>query len=142
MKKEKFVEETQEIKPVKKDEKFDFDTFEFKDVSDFEIYNREVRKFNRTVTHERNKMHIKVPDETFHKKIKVKFMRFDQPENVLKVFVRNKDIHWRGQLRPGGTYDLPLPVVRFLNKLSVPIFAEVNVDDGGDTKKETKQVGE
>jgi hypothetical protein len=70
------------------------------------------------------------------------FDTFDQPENVLKVCVRNKDINWTGQLKPGGTYDLPLPVVRFLNRLAVPVFAEVKVENGGDIKTETKQVGE
>jgi hypothetical protein len=145
MKKEKI--ETVLEEPIKKSlkpspEGFDFDAFKFEDISDFEVYNKHVRAFNRTVTDDRKKMHIKVPDETFHKKIKIKFQRFDQPENVLKVVVRNKDIEWKGQLRPGGIYELPLPVVRFLNKLAVPIFAEVKVDDGGETKTETRQVGE
>lgn len=121
---------------------FDFDTFKFKTLADFDVYNSHVRKHNRMCLHERNKMHVKVPDESFHKKVKVKFQRFDQPENVLKVLCRNKDIHWQGQLKPGGTYELAIPVVKFLNKLSVPIFAEVKVDDGGEIKTETKQVGE
>ncbi len=85
---------------------------------------------------------VKVPDESYHKKVKVKFQRFDQPENVLKAHMRTKEINWRGQLKPGCTYDLPLPVVRFLNRLSVPIFAEVKVDNGGEIKTETKQIGE
>jgi hypothetical protein len=128
--------------PTEKPEPFDFDTFEFKELKDFEIYNAHVRKHNRFCLHERNKMKIKVPDESFHKKVKVKFQRFDQPENVLKVCVRNREIDWKGQLKPGGTYDLPIPVVRYLNKLAVPIYAEVKVEDGGATKTETKQVGE
>jgi hypothetical protein len=125
-----------------KHEPFDFDTFKFENLSDFDVYNAHVRKHNRTCLHERNKMHVKVPDESFHKKVKVKFQRFDQPENVLKVRVRNRDIDWTGQLRPGGTYELPIPIVKFLNKLAVPIFAEVKVDDGGEIKTETKQVSE
>lgn len=125
-----------------KKELFDFDDFKFENLSDFDVYNAHVRKHNRLCLHERNKMSIKVPDESFHKKIKVKFQRFDQPENVLKVRVRNKEIDYQGQLRPGGTYELPLPVVKFLNKLAVPIFAEVKVDDGGDVKTETRQVSE
>ncbi len=51
-------------------------------------------------------------------------------------------VDWKGQLKPGGIYELPLPVVKFLNRLAVPIFAEVKVDNGGDTKTETKQIGE
>ena len=125
-----------------KPEVFDFDSFEFKTIADFDTYNAHVRKHNRFCLHERNKLKIKVPDESFHKKVKVKFQRFDQPENVLKVRVRNKEIDWKGQLRPGGTYELPVPVVKHLNKLAVPIFAEVKVDDGGVIKSETKQVGE
>lgn len=121
---------------------FDFDTFKFESLSDFDVYNAHVRKHNRLCLHERNRMKIKVPDETFHKKVKIKFQRFDQPENVLKVRIRNKDIDWKGQLKPGGTYELPVPVVKFLNNLAVPIFDEVRVSDGGDTKTETRQVGE
>ena len=123
-------------------EPFDFDTFEFKTVADFEIYNKQVRKHNRFCLHERNKMHVKVPDESFHKMVKVKFQRFDQPENVLKVRVRNKDIDWKGQLKAGGTYDLPVPVIKFLNNLAVPQFAEVKSEYGDATHTETKQVGE
>jgi hypothetical protein len=123
-------------------EKFDFDTFKLNTIADFDIYNAEVRKHNRFCLHERNKMRVKVPDASFHKKIKIKFQRFDQPENILKLMVRNKEIEWKGQLKPGGTYDLPIPVVKFLNKLAVPIFAEVKSEVGGDTITETKQVGE
>lgn len=131
-----------EVPETEKPEKFDFDTFQFSTIADFDVYNAHVRKHNRLCLHERNKMRIKVPDETFHKKVKVKFQRFDQPENVLKVRVRNKDIDWKGQLKPGGTYTLPIPVVRFLNKLSVPIFAEVKSEHGDAVHTETKQVGE
>lgn len=125
-----------------KPEVFDFDSFKFETIEDFDVYNAHVRKHNRLCLHERNKMKIKVPDESFHKKVKVKFQRFDQPQNVLKVRMRTKDIDWKGQLKPGRTYDLPIPVVKFLNKLSVPVFAEVKTVDGGDTITETKQVGE
>ncbi len=121
---------------------FDFDSFKFETIEDFDLYNAHVRKHNRVCIHERNKMKIKVPDESFHKKVKVKFQRFDQPQNVLKVRVRTKDIDWTGQLKPGKTYDLPVPVVKFLNKLAVPVFGEVKVTDGGDTITETRQVGE
>lgn len=121
---------------------FDFDTFQFKTIEDFDVYNARVRKHNRLCVHERNKMRIKIPDESFHKKVKVKFQRFDQPENVLKVRVRNKEIDWKGQLKPGGTYDLPVPVVKFLNKLATPIFEQVKVEHGSATHSETRQVGE
>ncbi len=123
-------------------EPFDFDTFKLEKLSDFDIYNSHVRKHNRFCLHERNKMKIKVPDESYHPKVKIKFQRFDQPENILKTIVRNKDIEWRGQLRPGGIYELPTPVVKFLNKLAVPIYSEVKVNDGGETVTETKQTGE
>jgi hypothetical protein len=134
-----------EVRSEEKPE-FDFDTFEIKTLEDFQTWNlnahrafREAKKLNPKAN---PPIPVKVPDESFHKKIKVKFQRFDQPENVLKVHVRNKDIDWKGQLKPGCTYDLPLPVVRFLNKLAVPIFAEVKVENGSDTRTETKQVGE
>lgn len=125
---------------------FDFDTFELRTLEDYQTWNLHAHKAFR----EAKKMNpkcdppipVKVPNESFHKKMKVKFQRFDQPENVLKVCVRNSQIDWRGQLKPGCTYELPLPVIRFLNNLAVPIFAEVKVENGGEVKTETRQVGE
>ena len=99
----------------------------------FDIYNKYARK---------NKLPVQVPTEDFYPKFKVKFQRFDQPDNVLKVLIHKKHIHWQGQLKPGKTYDLCLPVIQFLNALAEPIFAEVKVVDGGDTLYETRQVGE
>lgn len=125
---------------------FDFDTFEIKTLEDFKTWNLHARKAFREAKKRNPKcdppIPVKVPDESFHQMVKVKFQRFDQPENVLKVRVRNNQIDWRGQLKPGCTYTLPMPVVRFLNKLAVPIFAEVKTESGGDVKSETKQVGE
>lgn len=125
---------------------FDFDTFEFTCVEDYQTWNLHAHKAFR----EAKKMNPKcdppvpcrVPPADFHKHVKVKFQRFDQPENVLKVKCRTREIDWIGQLKPGCTYDLPMPVVRFLNRLAVPIFAEVKIEDGGETKTETRQVGE
>lgn len=125
-----------------KAEAFDFDTFKFEKVEDFEVYNAHVRKHNRLCLHERNKMKVKIPDESFYKKFKTKFHRFQQHENILKVRVRNKEIDWRGQLKSGGTYMLPMPVITFLNKLATPDFAEVKTEYGNAVHTETKQVGE
>lgn len=125
---------------------FDFDTFELKTVEDYAIWNLHAHKAFREAKKHNPRcdppIPVRVPDESFHKKMKVKFQRFDQPENVLKVKCRTKDIDWIGQLKPGCTYELPLPVIRFLNNLSVPIFAEVKIENGGETKSETRQVGE
>jgi len=121
---------------------FDFDNFKFNTIEDFDVYNAHVRRHNRTCLHERNKMKVKVPDESFHKKVTVKFQRFDQPQNVLKCCIRTKEIEWKGQLKPGRKYELPIPVVKYLNALSVPIYGEVKVQDGGETVTETRQVGE
>lgn len=125
-----------------KPEAFDFDSFKCEKLEDFDIYNAHVRKHNRLCLHERNKMKVRVPDESFYKKFKTKFHRFQQHENVLKVRVRNKDIDWEGQLKSGGTYMLPLPVINFLNRLSTPEFAEVKTEHGNATHTETRQVGE
>jgi hypothetical protein len=131
------------VKPdAEKHEVFSFETFELKTIADFEVYNAQVRKHNRFCLHERNKMKIKVPDESFHKKMKVKFVRMEQQENVLKVRLRNKDIDWKGQLKSGGTYQLPYPVVKFLNNLAVPVFTEVKVEHGNAVHTETQQTGE
>lgn len=123
-------------------ETFDFDNFKFEKIEDFEIYNAEVRKHNRNCIHERNKMKVKIPDESFYKKHKVKFARFEQRENVLKVRVRNKEIDWSGQLKSGGTYMLPMPVINFLNGLATPEFAEVKTEHGNAVHTETVQIGE
>lgn len=128
--------------PEAKPELFDFDNFECKTIADFDIYNANVRKHNRLCVHERNKMKVKVPDESFYKKLKTKFFRFQQMENVLKVRIRNKEIDWKGELKSGGTYMLPIPVINFLNKLATPDFAEVKTEHGNVVHTETKQVGE
>ena len=125
---------------------FDFETHEFNTLEDFALWNlhahRAFREAKRSNPRCDPPIPVRVPDESFHKKIKVKFQRFDQPENLLKVRCRTGEIDWQGQLKPGKTYDLPLPVVKFLNNLCTPIFAECKVDDGGETKTETRQVGE
>lgn len=128
--------------PEEKPKPFNFEGFEFKTIADFDVYNAEVRKHNRMCVHERNKMKIRVPDESFYKKYKTKFHKFQQMENVQKIRIRNKEIDWRGQLKSGGTYMLPLPVINFLNKLSIPEFAEVKTEHGSAIHSETKQVGE
>lgn len=117
--------------PVEKE--FDPENDEITKLEHFEIYNKWARK---------NKVPVKVPTEDFYPKYKVRFQRFDQPQNVLKARVRKKNIDWTGQIKPGGTYNLCLPVIQWLNSLCVPIYAEVKVDDGGATKTETRQVGE
>lgn len=125
---------------------FDFDTFELKTLEDYATWNLHAHKAFREAKKHNPKCNppipVRVPDQSFHKMIKVKFQRFDQPENVLKVRVRNKEIDWRGELKPGAVYELPLPVVKFLNRLATPIFAECKVENGGEVKTETRQVGE
>lgn len=139
-KKEKEEVVIQEEKP------FDFDTFEIKTIEDIYTWNMHAHKAFREAKKNNPRcdppIPCKVPDASFHKHIKVKFQRFDQPQNVLKVKCRTKEIDWQGQLKPGRVYELPLPVVRFLNKLATPIFAEVKVEDGGEIITETRQVGE
>lgn len=128
---EKVMEEPVAVEPVEKE--FDPEYDEITKLEHFEIYNRWARK---------NKMPVKVPTEDFYPKYKVRFQRFDQPENLLKARVRKKNIDWTGQLKPGGVYSLCLPVIQWLNGLCEPIFAEVKVEDGGEVKTETRQVGE
>lgn len=125
---------------------FDFDTFELNTIEDYKIWNMHAHKAFREAKKHNPRcdppIPVRVPGKSFHKKIKVKFQRFDQPENVLKVKCRTSEIDWEGQLKPGCVYDLPLPVVKFLNNLAVPIFAECKVESGGETITETRQIGE
>lgn len=132
----------QEVPGMEKVVPFDFDSFKCAKLEDFDIYNSHVRKHNRNCLHERNKMKVRVPDQSFYKLYKTKFHRFQQHENILKVRVRNKNIDWEGQLKSGGTYMLPLPVIEFLNRLATPEFAEVKVEHGNAVHTETRQVGE
>lgn len=131
-----------EIPGREKPEFFDFDTFKFEKIEDFDVYNAHVRKHNRLCLHEKNKIKIRVPDESFYKKYKTKFHRFEQMENVLKIRIRNKNIDWKGQLKSGGTYMLCMPVINFLNGLATPEFAEVKTEHGSAVHTETRQVGE
>jgi hypothetical protein len=112
----------------------EYTTMDLNTMADYDKYNNWARSQGRPV---------KVPDENspIHKKVRIKFQRFDQPENVLKSRLRTREIDWKGQLKPGKTYDLAIPVVRFLNRLATPIFEEVPVEIGS-RKTETKQVGE
>ncbi|TAK83875.1 MAG: hypothetical protein EPO09_21160 [Aquabacterium sp.] len=127
------VEPIESVTIMESEKPFDPEFDEITKLEHFEIYNRWARK---------NKVPVKAPTEDFYPKYKVKFQRFDQPDNVLKIRVRKKEIDWQGQLKPGKTYNLCLPVIQYLNSLCEPIFAEVKVTDGSETKTETKQVGE
>ena len=122
--------ESQNKEPVKE---YDPECDQPTTLEQIEIYNKYARK---------NKRPVKVPDASFYPKVKVRFQRFDQPENLLKCRVRNKQIDWTGALKPGCVYELPFPVVKWLNSLAVPIFAEVKVDDQEGVRSETRQVGE
>lgn len=125
---------------------FDFENFEFNTLEDFKIWNAHAHRAFREAKKANPKCNppipVRVPDASFHRHVKVKFQRFDQPENVLKVKRRTHEIDWEGQLKPGFVYDLPMPVVKFLNSLAVAQFAEVKVEEAGQTRTETRQVGE
>lgn len=123
----------EEVKEEYKEPEFNPEFDEITKLEHFEIYNVWARK---------NKRPIKVPTDKFYKKYKVKFQRFDQPENILKARVRNKQIDWTGQLKSGNTYELCLPVIQFLNSLSEPIYGEVPLQGGRKSETETKQIGE
>jgi len=112
----------------------DFDPLkmDFKTMDDYDKYNNWARKNGRPV---------KVPTEDFHKKLRVKFQRFDQPENVLKSRLRTREIDWKGQLKPGKTYDMAMPVIRFLNGLHTPIFEDGIIEPGSE-KREPVKIGE
>lgn len=135
-----------EYEEVTAEKPFDFETHQFNTFEDYDVYNahchRAFREAKKTIPKCDPPFPVKVPPESMHKKIKVKFQRFDQPQNLSKVRFRNKAIDWEGQLKPGRIYELPLPVINYLNKLATPIFAEVKVEDGGETITETRQVGE
>jgi len=65
---------------------------------------------------------------------RVKFMRNDQPENPMNACLRKvvyntekkeeELLNWKDTLTPGRVYELPVPVVEFLNSRSEPTYAE------------------
>lgn len=114
---------------------FDPDACEFKTMADYDMYNKWARRNNRP---------IRVPtiDSGVWPVVKVKFQRFDQPENVLKAKMRTRELDWQAQLKPGCIYSLPTPAVKYLNRLAVPKYEEVAVTGNGMTRTETKQTGE
>lgn len=116
------------------DKDFDYVSMDLNTMEDYDKYNKWARSQGRPV---------KVPgvDSPVHKKVKCKFQRFDQPENVLKFRLRTREIDFRGQLKPGKVYDLPLPVARHLNRLATPIYEERPIEPGS-KRTETVQVGE
>lgn len=132
--------------PASTAEEFDFDTFELKTVEDYKTWNLHARKAYRKAKIQNPKCNppipCKAPPAHLHRTVKVKFQRFDQPENTLKVKRRTQEIDYEGELMPGHIYDLPVPIVKYLNSLSTPIFAEVPKEGGQPGEKETKQVGE
>lgn len=115
----------------------DMDAMPLNTVEDYKKYNDAARKLNR----EAGKIvyKVKIPPTKLHKHYKVRFQRFDQQENVLKTMRRSAEIEWKGQLKSGQIYTLPLPIINFLNNLAEPIFSEVTLPDG---LKETQQTGE
>lgn len=133
MRKKEEMETAVMTEPVIAEKPFDPEFDEITKLEHFEIYNTWARK---------NRRPVKVPTQDFYPKYKVRFQRFDQPQNILKARVRKKNIDWKGQLKPGCIYELCLPVIQWLNGLCEPIFAEVKVEDQEGVRTETRQVGE
>lgn len=115
----------------------DIESLPLATLDDYRRYNQAARKHNRT----QGKLvyRVKIPPTNLHKHYKVRFQRFDQQENILKTVRRSHEIDWKGQLKSGCIYTLPLPIINFLNDLAEPIFSEVTLPDG---TKETQQTGQ
>lgn len=111
----------------------DLQKMPLKTIEDYKLYNEAARRASCPV---------KIPPSSLHKQYKIKFERFDQPDNVLKFLVVNADIDYQAELIPGHVYTLPEPVVRHLDSRAVPVYDEVEVREGGSVRTETKQVGE
>ena len=72
---------------------------------------------------------------------RVKFQRNDQPDNPMTIKLRNHLIDWCGELIPGREYDLPEPVISFINSRKEPKYQEVQ-DPDNPRQTLTKIVGE
>jgi hypothetical protein len=86
------------------------------------------------------------PEDENTKKYKCKFVRFDQPSNVLKTARRKATktavYSWEGELMSGGVYELPRFVIEFLNTRVEPIYAQVHKQGGHNNEMITERIGE
>ena len=102
----------------------DLDDLPLESVDDYRVYNRWARVFKKPV---------KFPPIEMHKHRKVRFTRSDnQRGNPLSVRRRDGEslIDFHMILEDGKEYDLPVPIINFINKLGVPRYKEVKYPDG------------
>lgn len=109
-------------------------TEELKTIEDYRTYNEQARE---------NGWRLKFPPEKLHQKEKVKVTRLDnQEKNPIKIRLQSLahgvEIDFKKIIVPGEVYELPLPVVRHLERLHYPEYKEIKAPDG--TSK-TMQVG-
>lgn len=83
---------------------------------------------------------VKIPEWT-GPLVKVKFQRNDQPDNPMTIKLRNHLIDWEDTLHPGREYELPQPVIDFINSRKEPKYAEMQ-DPKNPRQTITNVVGE
>lgn len=76
------------------------------------------------------KQPIQQVEEPKHRMVRIKFQRFDQPENPAPIRLFTREIDFEKTLTPGEIYELPEPVVRFINSRAEPVYKEFRHPDG------------
>ena len=72
-----------------------------------------------------------------HPTQRIVFGRYDQPTNMLPVFISDSMIDFELKLYPGQTYDLPLYVIDHLADKGTPIY---DWFDNADGSRETRMI--
>lgn len=109
---------------VKNSEDIDLHSLPLKTLDDYKYYNKIARK---------QKKPMKCAPVSFFPKMKVKFIRRDgQQGNPLKV--RRRDavelIDFKETLMDNAIYELPVPIINWLNSLGVKRYKEVKNSEG------------
>jgi len=121
--------EAQNCESPKKEEKvipipLDLEDMPLNSIEDYKAYNKMARKQRKPVKF--------VPHDLFPKQ-RVRFIRSDnQPSNPLKLRFRSGEymIDFQKTLKPGEVYELPIPVIDYLNNLKEARYKQIKYPDG------------
>lgn len=121
--------EVQNCEAPKKEEKviplpLDLEDMPLTSIEDYKAYNKMARKLRKPV---------KFVPHNFFPKQKVRFIRSDnQRNNPLKLRFRSGEymLDFQQTLKPGEVYDLPIPVIDYLNNLKEARYKQIKYPDG------------
>ena len=95
---------------------------------DYRLYNEEARRLNKKL--KKCDYPIKACPIELHPTQRVAIQENAQPNNPVRVFLSNDQIHFDKVLTSGKEYDLPQCVVSYLAQKATPKMGYVNLPDG------------